>query len=115
MVNIETARQLALALPETEEKSHFEKPDFRLRNKIFASLHVDKKIMMITLSAVDQSVFNILNPENIYPVPGGWGLKGATYFELKHLSTSIVADALKCGWKNVASPTLLKKYFPEVD
>jgi hypothetical protein len=31
-------RQLALALPESEEKSHFEQPDFRVRNKIFAGL-----------------------------------------------------------------------------
>ena len=106
---------MALSLPETEERSHFEKPDFRLKNKIFASLHVDKKVMMIKLSAVDQSVFQVLNPEHIYPVPGGWGQRGATYFELQHLTKSVLEDALKCGWKNIATPTLLNKYFPGIE
>jgi hypothetical protein len=34
-------RKLALVLPEAEEKSHFEQPDFRVRNKIFAGLSRD--------------------------------------------------------------------------
>ena len=35
MVSIAIARQSALSLPEVEEKSHFLRPDFRIRNKIF--------------------------------------------------------------------------------
>ena len=31
-------RRLALALPETEERSHMERPDFRVCGKIFATL-----------------------------------------------------------------------------
>jgi len=31
-------RRLALALPEAVERSHFDVPDFRVRNKIFAAL-----------------------------------------------------------------------------
>jgi len=31
-------RRLALALPEVVERSHFARPDFRVRNKIFATL-----------------------------------------------------------------------------
>ena len=34
----ETFRSLALALPGAEEKSHFGKADFRVRNNIFATL-----------------------------------------------------------------------------
>ena len=37
----EDLRRLALALPGAEEKSHFDKADFRVRNKIFASLKDD--------------------------------------------------------------------------
>ena len=43
MVSIATARQSALSLPEVEEKSHFDTPDFRINKKIFASLHEGKK------------------------------------------------------------------------
>lgn len=38
MITIEEARTAALQLPESEEKSHFEKPDFRVKKKIFAVL-----------------------------------------------------------------------------
>jgi hypothetical protein len=34
-------RRLALALPEATESSHFDHPDFRVRNKIFATLPKD--------------------------------------------------------------------------
>ena len=33
-----TVRRIALALPETVERSHFARPDFRVGNKIFATL-----------------------------------------------------------------------------
>jgi predicted DNA-binding protein (MmcQ/YjbR family) len=47
MISLATARQLALSLPEAEEKSHFEKPDFRVKNKVFAVLHEDKPSMVV--------------------------------------------------------------------
>jgi hypothetical protein len=35
-------RKLALSMPEAEEKSQFDQPDFRVRNKIFAGLYQDE-------------------------------------------------------------------------
>jgi hypothetical protein len=112
MVSIETARQLALSLPEAEEKSHFQTPDFRIRNKIFASLHADKNLVMVKLSPVEQSVFCAFDASVIYPVPGGWGRQGATFVNLKKVRKSMLADALLVAWKTVAPKTLLKKYYP---
>src|SRR5262249_36207192 len=37
-ISVETIRRLALALPHAVESSHFAQPDFRVRNKIFATL-----------------------------------------------------------------------------
>jgi hypothetical protein len=100
------ARSLALSLPGVEEKSHFHVPDFRVRNKIFATLHPDKNYMMVKLSPVDQSVFCAACKEIIFPVPGGWGRKGATFFNLKKIKKSILAHALGVAWKTVAPPGL---------
>jgi len=113
MISISTARKYALSLPEAEEKSHFEIPDFRVKNKIFASLHVDKNIMMVKLSLVDQSVFCSFDKEVIYPVPGGWGRQGSTFVNLKKVKKSMLLDALTTAWKNVAPPSLINKYFSE--
>ena len=113
MIRIYTARQCALSLPEVEEKSHFETPDFRVKNKIFASLHEHKNLMMIKLSIVDQSVFCAFDKEVIYPVPGGWGRHDATFVNLKKVKKTMFLDALITAWKNTDSPKLVMKYFPE--
>ena len=69
MVTINDARNAALSLPEVEEKSHFERPDFRVKKKIFAVLHADKNVMMVKFSAIDQDVFCSYNKEIIFPFP----------------------------------------------
>jgi hypothetical protein len=111
MVTIEQARKLALSLPEVEEKSHFHIPDFRVKNKIFATIHADKNYMMVSLSLIDQSVFCSFDKEIIFPVPGGWGLKGATFINLKKVRMSMLKDALTTAWKRVAPPKMTEKYF----
>jgi hypothetical protein len=113
MVSVSNARKMALTLPEAEEKKHFETPDFRVGNKIFASLHEAKGLMMVKLNAVDQSVFCAYDPDIIYPVPGGWGKKGATFVNLKKVPKAMLQDALTTAWKTVAKTTLVKKYFSE--
>ena len=111
MVSIESARRAALALPEAEEKSHFHIPDFRIKNKIFATIHIDKHYMMVKLSLIDQSVFCAYDPAIIFPVPGGWGKKGATFIDLKKIKKQMLIDALTCAWKITAPPKLVEKYF----
>lgn len=111
MVTLAVARQLALSLPETEEKSHFGIPDFRVKNKIFATVKADKQLVMVKLSAVDQSVFCSFDKGIIYPVPGGWGRQGATYIELKKVKKAMLLDALTTAWKQVAPGEMVAKYF----
>jgi hypothetical protein len=40
-------RRLALALPEVIESSHFDVPDFRVRNKIFATLPKEGRVVVL--------------------------------------------------------------------
>jgi hypothetical protein len=40
-------RRLALDLPEVVESAHFERPDFRVRNKIFATLPPDRGVVIL--------------------------------------------------------------------
>ena len=111
MITIEQARQMALSLPETEEKPHFHLTSFRVKNKIFATIHSDKNYVMVKLTPVDQSVFCSFDKEVIFPVPGGWGKKGATFVNLKKIKKSMLLDALTTAWKTTAPLKLAKKYF----
>lgn len=111
MISIEQARKAALSLPGTEEKPHFHLTSFRVKNKIFATIHADKNYMMVKLSAIDQSVFCSYNKEVIFPVPGSWGKKGATFVNLKKVKKTMFLDALTTAWKTTAPPKLVEKYF----
>ena len=111
MVTIEQARKIALSLPETEEKPHFHLTSFRVKNKIFATIHADKNYVMVKLSAIDQSVFCSYDKDVIFPVPGGWGRQGATFINLKKVKKTMFADALTTGWKTTAPAKLIEKYF----
>jgi len=101
MVDLETAKQIALSFAESEEKDHFGMPSFRVKNKIFATLWVNHNRMMVKLSPVDQSVFNSFDPAIFYPVPNKWGLKGATFVELDKVRKDMLEDALNIAWEAV--------------
>jgi hypothetical protein len=112
-VSIETARKIALLLPESEESLHFNLPAFKVGKKIYATIHEEKNFMMVKLSLPDQFVFCSFNKETIFPVPGGWGRHGSTFVDLKKVKKSLLTEALTTAWKNVASPKLVTKYFGE--
>jgi hypothetical protein len=105
MVDIETARQMALSLPGTVERDHFGMPSFRANNRIFSTLWVKELRMMVKLSPIDQSVFNSFDRSVFYPVPNKWGLKGATFVELTKVPPEMLEDALNTAYRS----TMIKK------
>jgi hypothetical protein len=96
-------RQLALALPETEERAHMNRPDFRVAGKIFATLgYPDKACGMVKLSPEDQHYFSQDQPDAFIPVKGAWGRRGATSVHLKAAKNSTLAKAMEAAWRNIA-------------
>jgi hypothetical protein len=110
MISNSTIHQLALSFPETDEHPHFNRIAFRVRKKIFATLDAEKRFLMVKLSPEGQSVFCLVNKEVIYPVPGGWGRKGATYIDLKKVKLSVAKDALRTAWLTVAPAKLVASF-----
>ncbi|HEY3055603.1 MAG TPA: MmcQ/YjbR family DNA-binding protein [Thermoanaerobaculia bacterium] len=95
-------RTLALSLPDAEESAHMGHPDFRVRGKIFATLH-GKGFGMVKLTPDQQEMFVNIAPEIFQPVKGGWGLKGATNVTLKKAKKTVTREALLTAWRNVTS------------
>jgi len=98
MVSVETFRNLSLSFPSTDEHPHFHRRAFRVKKRIFATLHIAENRAMLVLSPVDQSVYCDLDPGNIFPVPGGWGKKGCTLFNLQKVKTTIFKEALTLAY-----------------
>src|SRR5689334_8472047 len=66
-------RKLALAMPQSEEKSHFGQPDFRVRGKIFAGLDPDGTRGTLKLSPELQAMLLDARPHAFSPAAGYWG------------------------------------------
>ena len=97
-------RRLALSFPEAAERAHMNHPDFRVRGKIFATLHYpDKSWGMVKLSPIEQEMFVRAEPAIFIPVKGAWGRKGCTSVCLKPAKKSTVRRALAAAW-SLAAP-----------
>jgi predicted DNA-binding protein (MmcQ/YjbR family) len=103
-------RQLALAFEEAQEMPHFEKPSFRVRKKIFATLDVKNKRVCVKLSEVLQSVFSAYDITIVYSVPNKWGKQGWTFIELSTMREDVLKDILTQSYCIVAPSTLSEKY-----
>jgi len=99
-------RRMALALPEATEGAHMGHADFRVRNKIFATLDETETLGMVKLNPEQQHEFVKAQPEMFVPVKGGWGRKGATHVRLAATDERALAKALGIAWRNTAPKSL---------
>lgn len=92
--------------PEASVQPHFEKISFRVAKKIFATLDTANNRACLKLSEIDQDVFSSIDKTIICPVPNKWGTQGWTFFDLKKVPKSILADALRHAYCEVAPKKL---------
>jgi hypothetical protein len=103
--------KLAMSLPEVEEGEHQAGPDLRVNGKIFASPAVRTGgAAYLKLTPEQQHMLCAAEPKAFAPVPGGWGLRGATWFYPKHADSKTATSALWMAWRNAASRTLQKAH-----
>ena len=101
MISNAVFRQMALTFPGTIELPHFDRVSFRVNKKIFATLVEKDHLAMLKLPLIEQSVFCTFDNKIIYPVPGGWGRKGATYIDLKRIKKAMLKDAMTVAYNNI--------------
>lgn len=93
-------RELALALPGTEERAHMDHPDFRVGGRIFATLGYPRPgWAAVMLTPEDQAVLVAGKPTAFVPVKGKWGEQGATNIILRYASVPAVRDALEAAFE----------------
>jgi hypothetical protein len=100
-------RELALSLPEAIESAHMGHPDFRVKNKIFATISPDETKGMAKLTPEQQQSYVRLGPKVFHPCNGMWGKRGATYVNLAAAKELTVLQALTEAWRNTAPKKLV--------
>ena len=106
-----TFRRLALSLPEATEAEHMGHPDFRVRNKVFASLGTpDGAWGTVKLTPEQQQVLLEAEPNAFKPAAGAWGRRGWTRVHLAAVDAATLESALGMAWRNTAPKALVTRH-----
>jgi hypothetical protein len=103
-------RRKALALPGAIESEHMHHPDFRLENRIFATLgSPDAAWGMVKLPPEEQQKLVEAMPEAFQPAAGAWGRQGSTLVRLEKAKPQVLTYALEMAWRMAQSKPVRKK------
>jgi len=96
-------RRIALGMKDTIESAHMGHPDFRVNNRIFATLRADKEkrmIGMVILTPDQQQRFMEDAPKAFVPENGAWGRQGCTTVRLETVDEEVLGEAMTLAWRN---------------
>ena len=93
-------RRIALGMTDAIESAHMGHPDFRVDNRIFATLHADLKFGMVSLTPEQQARFVADAPDAFKPENGAWGLQGSTAVRLDRVDEEMLGEAMTLAWRN---------------
>ena len=99
----EDLRAVALALPEATEGSHMGHPDFRVRNKIFASLHPDGRTAAFKAEPADLDALVLADPKTFKAVWGGRYLA----VDLRSVALDALRSLAADSWRLVAPKSVV--------
>ena len=95
-------RRIALGMTGVIEGAHMGHPDFRVNNRIFATLHHDPTFGMVALTPEQQKAFIRAHPEAFSPESGAWGRAGSTRVRLAALDEETLGEVLTLARQNRA-------------
>lgn len=101
-------RRLALLLPEAEEHPHWGRPSFRVRGRIFATLHPERKRAVLKLSLDEQDVLGQAQPKIFKLTP--WGHQGWTSVELQRVDPWLFEELLIGAWRRLAPKRVVARW-----
>jgi hypothetical protein len=102
----EDFRRIALGMKDAIESAHMGHPDFRVNNRIFATLHHDHAWGMVNLTPEQQQRFIRASPKAFVPEPGAWGRQGCTAVRLDAVDEETLGEALTLAWQNTAAKSV---------
>jgi hypothetical protein len=102
MLKAQDFRRIALGMADAVEGAHMGHPDFRVNNRIFATLHADNKLGMVKLTPEQQKRFVEDAPAAFAPENGAWGRSGCTSVRLAAVEGDTLGEAMTLAWQNVA-------------
>lgn len=115
MITVETIRAYATELPDVEEKPHFGRPGFRVRDKLFVSVHVDgdNPFAIFHVAQPDAAAAMAENPDVFKEV---WRTHGQNRIfvglsvDFARVSTERCRELVGIAWRNRAPKRVVAAY-----
>jgi len=102
-------RRIALGMKGAIESAHMGHPDFRVDNRIFATLHADNEWGMVILTPEQQQRFIDEAPKVFVPESGAWGRQGCTAVRLDIVAEELLGEAMTLAWRNRVEKSAAKR------
>ena len=100
---------MALALSDAVEGAHMGHPDFRVHNRIFATIHTDPRHGMVKLTPEQQQAFMRDFPKVFAPESGAWGRGGSTRVIFSEADEELVGEVMTLAWQNVINAPAVRR------
>jgi hypothetical protein len=108
MIRVTTARKIILSMPEAEESQHHGHPDFRVNNKIFATLWPGEQRVVLKIGWDGSNPVLRSSPEALSKNP--WSKQGWTNVHLRYIAAAIFHQLVEEAWYSVAPKRLASNY-----
>jgi hypothetical protein len=108
MLTVSNARQIILSTPGEEQHQHHGHPDFRVNNKIFATLWPIERRAVVKIAPADQKVLLKSSPK-VFST-NAWSKHGWTNVHLQHINSTLFRQLVQDSWRAVAPKELVAEY-----
>lgn len=103
----EAFRALALSLPRAQERPMLGSQEFRIKDKVFATLGwPEAGWAVVKLTPADQ-IRLMTTCEGLSPEPGGRGKRGVTRVRLSGVDAERLKPVLEAAWRQASGPTAI--------
>jgi hypothetical protein len=106
MISTDGIRAMALALPEVQECETWGRPTFRIRDKMFLTLH-ENEAAAIVKAALDEQAALIAADADIFTVPAYVGRHGWLHVHLDLADPAQMKELIIEGWRRTAPKRLV--------
>ncbi|KIL35675.1 hypothetical protein SD71_12320 [Cohnella kolymensis] len=112
MITPEEVRNIALSFPEAVEVKHWDKPSFRVRNKIFAVIQPDRISLVIKTAPDDRAVYTMMDPD-IYQMPAAFSNLNYMVVRMDRVEPAELHGLLIKAWRSVSPKRLITAFNPD--
>jgi hypothetical protein len=109
-------RRVALALPEAIEQPHFDRPSFRIRGKIFATLpgpqfEGDERVVLLRIPMVIKDALMVSDADAMVSL-GPWEKQRIIQVAIGRMDWDKLEGLVKLAWREAAPKRWLKELGP---